>query len=58
MEEGEEVAAPLLTVAAGLAVAEEEVGRPCSPVEVLLVGQRRAQQDGLGKENLEEKCSE
>lgn len=52
---GEEVAVPLLKVVEVPAVVEEEEGHPCSLGEVLLVGPQRAQQGGLGKENLEGK---
>lgn len=44
--------APLLMVVEVPAAVEEEGGRPCSLVEVLLGGPQRAQQGGLGKENL------
>lgn len=57
MEVGEEVEAPLLMVVEVPAVVEEEGGRPCSLVEVLLGGPQRAQQGGLGKENLEGKVN-
>lgn len=40
-------------VAVGLVGVAEEEDRPCSLVEVLLAGPRRAQQGGLGKENLD-----
>lgn len=52
-EEGEEVGVPLLKVAAVPAVVEVEEGHPYSLVEVLLVGPQKAQQGGIGKENLE-----
>lgn len=51
--EVEEAEGPLLMAAGGPVAVEEGEGRPCLQVEVLQVGLRRAQQGGLGKENLE-----
>lgn len=50
-EEAEQM--PLLTVAVGPVVAEEEEDRPCLPGEERQVGPQRGQQGGLGTENLE-----
>ena len=49
----EEAGARLLKVVAVPGVVEAEEDRPCSLEEVLLGGPQRAQQGGLGKENLE-----
>lgn len=53
MEAGEEAGVHLLKVAEVLAVVEGEEDPPCSLGEVLQGGPLRAQQGGLGKENLE-----
>lgn len=53
---GEEAGVPLLKVVEDPAVVEVEEDHPCSLEEVLLGGPQRAQQGGLGKENLERKC--